>query len=57
MNKPEWEKELNEQKTQLEGALNTHKNQSNIHRTIYVSTATPSASDGANGDIWLTIEA
>lgn len=57
MNKTEWEKRLDEQKTQLEGTLNTHKNQTNIHRAIYVSTSAPTSADGANGDIWLTIEA
>ena len=57
MKKPEWEKKLSEHKSQLEGTLNGHTAQTNIHRTIHVSTATPTATDGANGDIWLTIEA
>lgn len=27
-----------------------------IHRGIYVSTVSPTNSDGSDGDIWLTIE-
>lgn len=39
--------------TQCNSAVNTHTTAANIHRKIYVSTAEPTASDGANGDIWI----
>ena len=44
MNKPEWSKALDEH------------NQGEKHRTIFVSTANPTATDGVDGDIWIVYE-
>lgn len=65
---PEWKKELTEKvaaatsaaNTNLTNHANTGKNTSDtggdIHRPIYVSTVSPTASDGEDGSIWLVIE-
>ena len=38
-------------------ALDEHTETADIHRTIHVSTATPTSSDGKDGDIWFVVEA
>jgi hypothetical protein len=65
---PEWKKELTEKvaaatsaaNTNLTNHANTGKNTADtggdIHRAIYVSTKSPTASEGKNGDIWVTVE-
>ena len=56
MNKPEWKKELdkeiNDRQTAVNNAIDTH-NVANKHRTIHISTTSPTNTDGADGDIWL----
>ena len=42
MKTPEWDKELEE-----------HEETENIHRAIFISTASPKSSDGKDGDIWI----
>lgn len=58
MNKPEWRKELEEHKEEFEAhktEFTAHTGTANIHREIFVSTATPTSSDGKDGDIWLVV--
>lgn len=61
MKKPEWKKELDEsvsaETTRATNELNSHKNTANIHRAIYISSASPNASEGNDGDVWITYEA
>lgn len=60
MKKPEWMKRLEEAisnlRTTLASELNLHKLDTSIHRTIHISTKSPTNSDGKDGDIWITIE-
>lgn len=59
MNKPEWKKELikeTEDRTSAITAAISALDIANKHRTIHVSTKSPSDTDGENGDVWLTIE-
>jgi hypothetical protein len=58
--KPEWLKRLEEAitnlRTTLATELNLHKLNTDIHRTIHISTVSPTNADGEDGDIWITIE-
>ena len=60
MKKPEWLKKLEEVttklKTDLTKDLSTHKETADIHRTIHISTVSPTNADGKDGDIWITYE-
>lgn len=60
MKKPEWLKKLEEAtakvKTDLTNNLKTHTDKTEIHRTIHISTVSPTNADGADGDIWITYE-
>lgn len=67
MKKPEWKKELEKQQEiwNDDSALRIANHlghdsidpNGKIHRAIYVSTVSPTNTDGENGDIWLIIEA
>ena len=60
MKKPEWLKKLEEAtakvKTDLTASLNSHTAKADIHRTIHISTVSPTNADGKDGDIWVTYE-
>lgn len=60
MKKPEWKKELDSAvagaKNEATTSLNSHKNTANIHRAIYISTVSPTNTDGKNGDVWIVYE-
>jgi hypothetical protein len=67
MKKPEWKKELEEHQTVWndETALrisnhlghDTSNENGHIHRAIFVSTVSPTNTQGNDGDIWITYEA
>lgn len=60
MKKPEWLKKLEEaiSKLKAENAnnLKTHTDKTEIHRTIHISTVSPTNADGEDGDIWVIYE-
>lgn len=64
MKKPEWLKKLEEaiadRKTvwndDTAQRLSNHLDNNDIHRTIHISTVSPSNADGADGDLWVTYE-
>ena len=68
MKSPEWKALLQEGVfnafSAASSSLNTHAKEGkntadtggDIHRPIYVSTKSPTASDGENGSIWIVIE-
>jgi len=60
MKKPEWMKRLEEAvsnlRTTLSSELNSHKSTTDIHRTIHISTVSPTNADGKDGDIWIIYE-
>ena len=60
MQTPEWKKELNKETndrtTAISTAINNH-NVANKHRTIHISTSSPTNTDGVDGDVWLIVEA
>lgn len=65
MKKPEWLKRLEEaiadRKTvwndDTAQRLSNHFDNNDIHRTIHISTVSPTNADGENGDIWITYKA
>lgn len=60
MKKPEWLKKLEEAisklKTENAKDLKTHTDKTEIHRTIHISTVSPTNADGEDGDIWVIYE-
>lgn len=60
MKKPEWLKKLEEAisklKTENAKDLKTHTDKTEIHRTIHISTVSPTNADGNDGDIWIIYE-
>ena len=67
MKNPEWDKEINKAKAELNNTitanknelsqgLSTHTSEANTHRAIFVSTSTPTSSSGKDGDIWIVYE-
>jgi len=66
MKKPEWKKALEDQQKiwndntaqNIANHLGHDTNDPNgkIHRAIYVSTVSPTNTDGNNGDIWIVYD-
>jgi hypothetical protein len=60
MKKPEWLKKLEEAtsklKTENAKDLKAHTDKTEIHRTIHISTVSPTNMDGEDGDIWIIYE-
>lgn len=64
MKKPEWlrqlEKAITDRKTKWNDTfaenIETHIENTGIHRNIHVSTVSPTNTEGADGDIWITYE-
>lgn len=65
MKKPEWLKKLEaaiaERKTKWNDTfateIDSHIDNTDIHRNIHISTVSPTNTDGEDGDIWITYEA
>ena len=60
MNKPEWKKELDKSQEDMRLAVllaMSDHDEAEKHRTIHISTSSPTNTDGSDGDIWLIYEA